>query len=147
LPRIGQEVIVDFLEGDPDRPIITGRVYNGDQTPPYALNSEQTKTVLKTNSSPGGSGFNEIRLEDAKGREQIFIHAERDHETRVKNDLVETVAGEYHQHVTKAHFAKIDSDRHETIGGDRNVKVTGTASRQAGEDIQEKAGSNYAMEA
>jgi type VI secretion system secreted protein VgrG len=146
-PRIGQEVIVDFLEGDPDCPIITGRVYNGEQTVPYALPAEQTKTVFKTNSSKGGGGFNEIRLEDAKGREQIFIHAERDHETRVKNDVVETVGGQFHQHISKAQLIRIGADRHETIGGDCNEKVTGTISRQAGQDIQEKAGSNYAMDA
>jgi type VI secretion system secreted protein VgrG len=147
LPRIGQEVIVDFLEGDPDRPIITGRVYNGEQMPPYALPAEQTKTTFKTNSSKGGGGFNEIRLEDKKGSEQIFIHAERDHETRVKNDLVETVLGERHEHVTGADYLKLDADSHLTIGGDRNEKVTGTISRQAGQDVEEKAGNNYAMDA
>ena len=66
-PRIGQEVIVDFLEGDPDRPIITGRVYNADQTVPYTLPGEQTKSTIKSMSSKGGGGFNEIRLEDKKG--------------------------------------------------------------------------------
>ncbi len=147
LPRIGQEVIVSFLEGDPDRPIITGRVYNGEQMPPYSLPAQQTKTTFKTNSSKGGGGFNEIRLEDAKGSEQIFIHAEKDHETRVKNDLVETVLGERHEHVTGAEYVKINADQHETIGGDRNEKVTGTISRQAGQDVEEKAGNNYAMDA
>lgn len=147
LPRIGQEVIVDFLEGDPDRPIITGRVYNGEQMPPYSLPAEQTKSTFKSNSSKGGGGFNEIRLEDAKGKEQIFIHAERDHETRVKKDLVETVGGQRHKHVTGAEFVKIGGDRNETVGGDHNEKVTGTISRQAGQDVAEKAGNHYAMDA
>ncbi len=76
IPRIGQEVIVHFLEGDPDRPIITGRVYNGDNMPPYALPDKQTMSTWKSNSSKGGGGFNEVRFEDLKGEEQIFIHAE-----------------------------------------------------------------------
>ena len=79
IPRIGQEVIVRFLEGDPDRPIITGRVYNADQTVPYTLPDEQTKSTMKSMSSKGGGGFNEIRFEDKKGSEQVFIHGQKDH--------------------------------------------------------------------
>ena len=90
-PRIGQEVIVDFLEGDPDRPIITGRVYNGDQTVPYALPGEQTKSTIKSMSSKGGGGFNEIRLEDKKGKEQVFIFGEKDQDIRIKNDAREWI--------------------------------------------------------
>jgi len=88
IPRIGQEVIVDFLEGDPDRPIITGRVYNADQTPPYTLPANQTQSGLKSRSSKSGGtdNFNEIRLEDKKGSEQIFVHAEKDLKTEVEND-------------------------------------------------------------
>jgi type VI secretion system secreted protein VgrG len=77
IPRIGQEVIVDFLEGDPDQPIITGRVYNAEHMPPYELPAEMTKSTIKTNSSKGSGGFNEIRFEDKKGEEQVFMHAER----------------------------------------------------------------------
>ncbi|HEV2762661.1 MAG TPA: type VI secretion system tip protein VgrG, partial [Pyrinomonadaceae bacterium] len=89
IPRIGQEVIVDFIEGDPDRPIITGRVYNGGSMPPYALPGEKTKSTIKSYSSKGGGGFNEIRFEDLKGKEQIFVHAEKDEDKRVKNDRKE----------------------------------------------------------
>ena len=80
-PRMGQEVIVDFIEGDPDRPIITGRVYNAEQMPPYELPGEQTKSTLKSRSSKDGTAdnFNEIRFEDRKGEEEIYIHAEKDH--------------------------------------------------------------------
>lgn len=79
LPRIGHEVIVDFLEGDPDSPIITGSVYNAETMPPYALPANKTQTGVKTRSSLGGSpdNFNEIRFEDKKGAEEIFVHAER----------------------------------------------------------------------
>ena len=90
-PRIGQEVIVDFLEGDPDRPIITGRVYNADQTVPYPLPADQTKSTIKSMSSKGGGGFNEIRLEDMAGSEQIFIFGQKDQDIRIQNDVREWV--------------------------------------------------------
>jgi type VI secretion system secreted protein VgrG len=88
IPRIGQEVVVDFLEGDPDQPIITGRVYNADQMPPYALPANKTQTGIKTRSSMGGgaANFNEIRFEDKKGSEQIFLHAEKNQDIEVEND-------------------------------------------------------------
>ncbi len=87
-PRIGQEVIVDFLEGDPDRPIITGRVYNAEQMPPYELPANQTQSVLKTRSSKGGTAenFNELRFEDKKGSEEVYFHAEKDFNRVVENN-------------------------------------------------------------
>jgi type VI secretion system secreted protein VgrG len=87
-PRIGQEVIVDFLEGDPDRPIITGRVYNAEQMPPYAMPANQTQSVLKTRSSKNGTteNFNELRFEDKKGSEEIYLHAEKDFNRVVENN-------------------------------------------------------------
>ena len=88
MPRIGQEVIVDFLEGDPDQPIITGRVYNAEQMPPYELPANKTQTGIKSRSSLGGSpdNFNELRFEDKKGSEQVFIHAEKNQDIEVEND-------------------------------------------------------------
>lgn len=88
IPRIGQEVIVSFLEGDPDRPIITGRVYNAEQTVPYDLPENATQSGMKSRSSKGGSpaNFNEIRMEDKKGAEQLYIHAERNQDIVVEVD-------------------------------------------------------------
>jgi len=88
VPRIGEEVIVDFLEGNPDRPIITGRVYNGDNTFPYALPGDQTKSGFKSRSSKSGSteNFNELRFEDKKGEEEIYFHAEKNFVRVVEND-------------------------------------------------------------
>jgi type VI secretion system secreted protein VgrG len=88
LPRIGHEVVVEFLEGDPDRPLVTGSVYNKDMMPPYTLPDKMTQTVLKTRSTKGGSAdnFNELRFEDAKGKEDIFFHAEKDFHREVEND-------------------------------------------------------------
>ncbi len=91
VPRIGMEVIVHFLEGDPDQPIITGCVYNAGAMPPYTLPDEKTKSTIKINSSKGGGGFNEIRFEDKKGSEQIFIHGEKNMDVRVKNDSLEHI--------------------------------------------------------
>jgi type VI secretion system secreted protein VgrG len=101
LPRVGHEVIVDFLEGDPDQPILTGAVYNAQQKPPYDLPAERSKSTIKTDSYKGGGGYNELRFEDKKDSEEIFLHAqkdlnevvEHDHTTTVKNNQVITVTG------------------------------------------------------
>ncbi|MBV9504950.1 MAG: type VI secretion system tip protein VgrG [Acidobacteriia bacterium] len=147
IPRIGQEVIVDFLEGDPDQPIITGRVYNAEQIPPYTLPDEKTKSTIKSLSSKGGGGFNEIRFEDKKGSEQIFIHAEKDLHQRVKDSRFETILGSAHLIVQQDQFEKIGGDTHLQVVGDQNEKVSGTASLNAGMDVEHKAGQNYAMDA
>jgi type VI secretion system secreted protein VgrG len=147
IPRIGQEVIVDFLEGDPDRPIITGRVYNGINRPPYPLPAEKTKSSIKSNSSPGGGGFNEIRFEDKKGKEQLFIHAELQQDIRVKGDALEWIGNERHLMVTKDQLEKVSGDKHLTVNGDQNEKVDGTVSQKIGQDLQQKVGAKHALDA
>jgi len=123
IPRIGQEVIVEFLEGDPDQPIITGAVYNGDNQVPYRLPDQQTKTVIKSNSSKGGEGFNEVRFEDKKGEEQIFIHAEKEVDFRVKNDRREWIGNDRNLFVTRDKREKVDRDKHVIIGQDEARQV------------------------
>jgi type VI secretion system secreted protein VgrG len=91
IPRIGQEVIVDFLEGDPDQPIITGRVYNAEQMPPFALPASDMVAGMKSNSTPGGGGYNEISMDDTKGKEGITIHGQYDMNTTVENDQNTTI--------------------------------------------------------
>ncbi|HEX2515700.1 MAG TPA: type VI secretion system tip protein TssI/VgrG, partial [Chloroflexota bacterium] len=91
IPRVGQEVVVTFLEGDPDRPLITGAVYNAVQTVPYALPDESTKSTIKSNSSKGGGGSNELRFEDKKGEEEVYLHAQKDLQVQVLNDEIRTV--------------------------------------------------------
>ncbi|MCP4744764.1 MAG: type VI secretion system tip protein VgrG, partial [Desulfobacteraceae bacterium] len=86
LPRIGQEVIVSFFNGDPDQPVITGGFYNGANVPPYSLPEQNSVATIKSLSSPGADGFNELRIQDRKGFEQFFFHAQRDMDLRVKND-------------------------------------------------------------
>lgn len=91
LPRVGMEVVVAFLEGDPDRPMVTGCVNNGENETSYPLPEAKTKSVIKTWSTPRTGGYNEIRFEDAAGSEQLYMQAERDHDTLVKNDQSLTV--------------------------------------------------------
>lgn len=86
LPRIGQEVVVSFVNGDPDRPLITGSVYNAEQTVPYTLPDDQTKSTIQSESSKGGGGYNEIRFEDSKDAEEVYVQAQRDMNRVVKND-------------------------------------------------------------
>ena len=147
LPRIGQEVIVDFLEGDPDQPIITGRVYNASSMPAYTLPDEKTKSYIKSNSSKGGGGFNELRFEDKAGSEQIFINAQRNQDVRVGNDLKEFIGNDCHLIVTNDQLEKVKGDKHQHVVGDQNEKIDGTASMTIGSDHHEKVGTNYALEA
>ena len=86
IPRIGQEVVVEFLEGNPDRPLVTGAVYNGTNAVPYGLPDNKTRSTIKSNSSLGGSGFNELRFEDKKGSEEVFFQAQKDYNKVVLNN-------------------------------------------------------------
>ncbi|MDT8303024.1 MAG: type VI secretion system tip protein VgrG [Sedimentisphaerales bacterium] len=147
IPRIGQEVIVEFIEGDPDRPIITGRVYNDPNMPPYEPKTNPTMSTLKSNSSKGGGGFNEIRLEDKKDSEQIFIHAQKDEDVRVLNDSKEYIGNNRHLIVKKDQLEQVDGDKHLTVKGDQNEKINGTVSIDAGMDYQHKVGMKHALEA
>jgi type VI secretion system secreted protein VgrG len=165
IPRIGQEVIVEFLEGDPDRPIITGRVYNDDQMPPYTLPDNMTRTTFLTRSTKNGgsSNFNELRFEDKKGDEQIFMNAERDMDLRVEHDSREFVGNDrslivkndQKEKVGGEQDIQIANDQNESVGGDASLNVTGnqnvqvgqTMSLQVGQNLQEKSGQNYAHEA
>jgi type VI secretion system secreted protein VgrG len=147
LPRIGQEVLVDFLEGDPDQPIISGRVYNDGSMPPYKLPDNAHISTIKTNSTKGGDGFNELRFDDKKGAEQVFIHAERNLDVRVKNDSLEWIGNERHLIVKKDLLEQIDGDRHATIKGDSNAAVVGSLSLKVDQDLQEKVGMKHALDA
>lgn len=94
LPRIGQEVVVSFLDGDPDRPLVTGSVYNAEQVAPYSLPTDQTKSTIKSNSSMGGKGSNEVRFEDKAGQEELYLHAQKDMKVEVLNDQSVTVTNQ-----------------------------------------------------
>ena len=144
IPRIGQEVIVEFLEGDPDRPLITGQVYNEDNKPPYDLPAKKNISGIKTRSTKGGGGFNEITMDDTKGKEQIFMHAEKQHDQRTKENHLTWVGKNQHHIVKGTYFDHIHGDRHQTVGGELNYLVKDTLSIDVKEDIHQKAGKNYA---
>ena len=149
IPRIGQEVVVEFLEGDPDRPIITGSVYNGDHKPPYALPAGKTRWGLKSRSSTGGgsSNFNELRFEDKKGDEELYLHAEKDFSVHIKNDRKETVLKESHLDVTGDSLNKFGADVHADIKGDEITKTGGGVHLNVGQDWQAKVGIKLAVDA
>ncbi len=146
LPRVGQEVIVDFLEGDPDKPIIVGRVFNADHMPPYKLPDEKTKSVIKTRSSQGGGGTNEIRFEDLKDSEQLLLYAQRDFHLHTNNDRVETVGHDYHLTVAEKQFELIKKDRHCEVTLDVNEKIGGKKSLEVAGDVGEKVSGNRSDE-
>lgn len=136
IPRIGQEVIVDFIEGDPDRPIITGRVYNGANQVPYPLPDEKTKSTLKSNTSLGGNGYNELRYEDKKGKEQIFMHAQRNMDVHVKNDSLENILHDRHQTIgSQLKNGKV-GDQNEMVYRDKNLKVHRHSQDHIGGDMK-----------
>jgi type VI secretion system secreted protein VgrG len=118
-PRIGQEVIVEFLEGDPDRPLVTGRVYNAEHMPPYDLPAQRTKSGIKTRSAKAGSSenFNEIRFEDKKGSEEFYVHAERELRTVVE-------AAENHETGEKRTTKIGNGDELTVSSGDATLKVS-----------------------
>jgi type VI secretion system secreted protein VgrG len=147
LPRVGQEVVVDFLEGDPDRPIVTGRVYNNDQMPPYTLPDEKTKSTIKTHTSTGGGGTNEIRFEDKAGEEQLLFYAQKDMHLRVLNNRVENVVMDRHLTVDQHKFEHVNQNKHNEVTLDFNEKVGGKMSLDVTGDHGVKAGGNYSHEA
>ncbi|MGC9323804.1 MAG: type VI secretion system Vgr family protein [Desulfomonilia bacterium] len=145
MPRIGHEVIVEFLEGDPDRPIITGRVYHGTNMPPYTLPDEKTKSTLKSTSSPGGDGFNEIRFEDKKGEEQIFMHGERNLDIRTKANMYETVGHDSNVVVKNDRFLQVENNLNETITGNRVEDVAGDLNSTVGGKESRKVGDKLSI--
>ena len=136
IPRIGQEVIVSFLEGDPDRPIITGRVYNAEQTVPYELPANATQSGVKSRSSKDGSpaNFNEIRMEDKKGAEQLFIHAEKNQDIEVENDETHWVGHDRSKTIDNDETVHVKHDRTETVDNNETIKI--------GVDRKETVGNN-----
>lgn len=125
IPRIGQEVVVDFLEGDPDQPIITGRVYNADQMPPYALPANATQTGILSRSSKGGSGANcnELRFEDKKGAEQVYLHAEKNQDISVENDETHSVGHDRKKTIDHDETTMVAHDRTETVGNNETITI------------------------
>ncbi len=162
IPRIGMEVIVHFLDGDPDQPIITGCVYNPQMMPPYTLPDEKTKMTIKSDSSKGGGGFNEMRFEDKKGEEQIFFHAQKDMDIRVRNDRRELIGNDRHlivnrdkrdwikrdehRKIERDLIEQIERDYHLTILGKVATAVQKSVSNEFGENLDEAVRGNHSEE-
>src|ERR671918_1465626 len=154
LPRIGQEVVVEFLEGDPDRPIVTGAVYNGMNPPPLSLPSEKTKSTLRSSSSPGGAGSNELRFEDAADAEEIYLHAQKDLNIVVENDKTQKIGGNESLTVEKDRARAINGnqslavskDDTSTIGGSQSLEVSQNRSTIVGGSHTETVGGQQSVD-
>jgi type VI secretion system secreted protein VgrG len=156
IPRIGQEVVVSFLEGNPDRPLVTGCVYNATETVPYTLPDEQTKSTLKSNSSKGGGGFNELRFEDKAGSEEVFMQAQKDMNVTVLNDQTITVKSNRSVTVQEKDESLTVSQGNRTIKvstgnethevqGARSVTVTGNVTHTDKADFSRTVSGNYSL--
>lgn len=173
IPRVGQEVLVSYLDGDPDRPIITGRVYNALQTVPYTLPDYGTRTTFKTRSTTGGGAdnYNELRFEDKTGKEQVFVRGEKDYDTRIKNDSREWIKNnrslmvgndqlekvtnnlssqvgnnEYHK-IAKELHTQIGEKQYEDIGQELHIKVGTDAKEDIGQNLHQNVGMNWNQKA
>lgn len=147
IPRIGHEVLVSFINGDPDQPIVVGSLYNAVNRAPYALPKHKTRSTTKTNSSLGGQGFNEIRFEDKKGQEQIAIFAEKDIDNRVKNDRREHIQNDRHLIVNKERFEHIKNNKHLIIDNNQNIDIGQNANLNVGQTHHITVGQDYYLEA
>jgi type VI secretion system secreted protein VgrG len=142
IPRIGQEVIVDFIDGDPDRPIVTGSVYNGRNILPYNLPAEKTKSTIKTETTPGGKGFNELRFEDKKDQEEIYIHGQKDWNIEILNDKGQNIGHDEKLDVKNDRTKTVGHDQNEIIGNDKGITVTKIHTESVGENMSVKIGKN-----
>jgi type VI secretion system secreted protein VgrG len=143
LPRIGQEVVVEFLEGDPDRPLVTGSVYNGQNPPPIALPDDKTQSTLRSNSSPGGAGFNELRFEDAAGQEQVYFHAQKDLDIVVENDKTQQVGGNETLLVKKDRSRTIEGNQALEVKKNDDSVIGGNQSLRVDKDRSTSVGGNH----
>ena len=147
IPRVGMEVLVTFLEGDPDQPLVTGCLYHKEHQVPYDLPANKTRTVFKTLSSPGGGGYNELRIEDRKGAEQIYLHAQRDWDENIDHDQKIRVGHERHDTVEANSYSEFRAEEHRTTHGDRKTEVRASDHLIVGNTQHVRIGSGQFIEA
>ena len=146
IPRIGQEVIVDFIEGDPDRPIITGRVYNATEMPPYGLPGSATQSGWKSNSSPGGGGYNELMFEDKAGSELVNFQAQKDHKLLVKNDRTKLVQHDQSDRIDNNAKHSVGVNLDEDVGNNKTTQGRASTGRSnIGSNDTETVGVNRSL--
>lgn len=132
LPRVGWEVHVAFIDGDPDRPVALHKAYNAETMPPYGLPANKTQSALQSSTSPGGGSTNEIRLQDGNGGMEWFMHASKDLNTSVANDQNETVGVDATESVGQTMTVNVGADESGSIGGNQSMNVTVNAQTQTG---------------
>lgn len=145
IPRIGQEVIVDFIEGDPDLPIITGRVYNASEMPPYALPANATQSGWKSNSSKGGGGYNELMFEDKAGSELVNFQAQKDHHLLIKHDRNKTVQHDQSDRIDHDAKHSVGHNLDEDVGNNKTVKIGVDQTTNIGSNDTETVGANRSL--
>jgi len=147
IPRVGMEVLVTFLEGDPDQPLVTGCLYHAEHVVPYELPAHKTRSVFKTLSSPGGDSYNELRIEDRAGAEQIFIHAQRDWDQNIEHDQNIRVGHERHDRIEANAYSEFQAEEHRTTHGDRKTEVRASDHLTVGHDQHIRIGNGQFIEA
>ncbi|MBO0211868.1 type VI secretion system tip protein VgrG [Vibrio sp. Vb2880] len=145
IPRIGHEVIVSFLNGDPDQPIVTGRTFHATNTAPYTLPDNKTKTVLRTETHQG-QGYNELSFDDQAGSEQIYLHAQKDFDGLIENDHTSVIQHDKHLTVENDRFTQIKNNQHLTVGGESRESVTGNRTLMVKGSLHVKTGSVWVNE-
>jgi len=143
IPRVGQEVLVNFIEGDPDRPVITGRVYNAANMPPYPLPAEKTKSTIISSSSPGNNGDNELRFEDKAGQEEVYLHGQKDWNILIENDKGQKVGHDETMNVVRNRTKTVGVDQKETIGQNKTIQVGQNHSESIGQNKTLQVGENH----
>lgn len=149
LPRVGQEVLVGFLDGDPDRPLIVGSVFNADHMPPYALPDSRTQSGIRSRSHPDGGAddYNEIRFDDRKGSEDFLLHAQKDMHEEVENDHVVLIEHDEQVTVRNDQTITVEHDQHETIKHDRRTKVDNEDRCEVGANATHVVGRTFKLDA
>ena len=147
IPRVGMEVLVSFLEGDPDQPLVSGCLYHKEHVVPYDLPANKTRSVFKTLSSPGGGGYNELRIEDRKGQEQIYLRAQRDWDQNIEHDQKIRVGHERHDSVEANAYSEFKAEEHRTTHGERKTEVRANDHLTVGNNRHIKLGSGQFVEA
>ncbi|MBZ9942454.1 type VI secretion system tip protein VgrG [Mesorhizobium sp. BR1-1-13] len=145
IPRIGQEVIVDFIEGDPDLPIITGRVYNASQMPPYGLPGSATQSGWKSDSSKGGGGYNELMFEDKAGSELVNFQAQKDHNLLIKHDRTKLVQHDQSDRIDHDAKHSVGHNLDEDVGNNKTVKIGVDQTTNIGSNDTETVGANRSL--
>lgn len=162
IPRVGMEVLVTFMEGDPDKPLISGCLTNSTTPSPYPLPVHKSRTVFRSCSTPGGTGFNELHLEDRAGQELIYLRAQRDMEQKVENDSRLEIGNERREVIKGNSITVLQAEEHRTTAADRTIQVKGndylhvanhhasvdqTLVVEAGQQVHIKAGAHLVVEA